>query len=281
MDVPHPPRFSPQAQLDLGQSSQWHDPALGLSDRFIDRQIRGARGRSGSRSLLPPVTTLVCFWVVMTTRSRSGTTSWGEVYFYVAWPFGLHPNGGVPWTNILGSWVPPMIRPSASGIGNPEVVLQCSQAHNHYVMCAHFHPKEDLVVSASLDQTVRVWDTSGLRDKTVAIGMAPGPSGGTKRCLWHIGDAVVKYVLGRPWTVEWTGRLSIQLSHWSSLVRMIAWSSCGGWMIPRPGKWTPCEVISTTSPVSCSTPRRRGLGRIRRQYESFGVVPFNGATVRL
>ena len=33
--------------------------------------------------------------------------------------------------------------------------------HNHYVMCAAFHPKDDLVVSASLDQTVRVWDISG------------------------------------------------------------------------------------------------------------------------
>lgn len=32
--------------------------------------------------------------------------------------------------------------------------------HNHYVMCAQFHPKDaDLVVSASLDQTVRVWDS--------------------------------------------------------------------------------------------------------------------------
>jgi WD40 repeat protein len=28
-------------------------------------------------------------------------------------------------------------------------------------MSANFHPKEDLVVSASLDQTVRVWDISG------------------------------------------------------------------------------------------------------------------------
>ena len=37
-------------------------------------------------------------------------------------------------------------------------------------MCASFHPKEDLVVSASLDQTVRVWDISGLRKKTVAPG---------------------------------------------------------------------------------------------------------------
>lgn len=26
--------------------------------------------------------------------------------------------------------------------------------HNHYVMCATFHPKDDLVASASLDQTV-------------------------------------------------------------------------------------------------------------------------------
>lgn len=40
--------------------------------------------------------------------------------------------------------------------------------HNHYVMCAQFHPKEDLVVSASLDQTVRVWDISGLRKKSSA-----------------------------------------------------------------------------------------------------------------
>ena len=37
-------------------------------------------------------------------------------------------------------------------------------------MCAGFHPKDDLVVSASLDQTVRVWDISGLRKKTVAPG---------------------------------------------------------------------------------------------------------------
>lgn len=29
-------------------------------------------------------------------------------------------------------------------------------------MCARFHPKEDLVVSGSLDGTVRVWDISGM-----------------------------------------------------------------------------------------------------------------------
>lgn len=37
-------------------------------------------------------------------------------------------------------------------------------------MCAQFHPSEDLVVSASLDQTVRVWDISGelLRSRGVS-----------------------------------------------------------------------------------------------------------------
>ena len=42
--------------------------------------------------------------------------------------------------------------------------------HSHFVMCAQFHPSEDLIVSASLDQTVRVWDISGLRKKNVSPG---------------------------------------------------------------------------------------------------------------
>lgn len=51
------------------------------------------------------------------------------------------------------------------------LIASCADAgHNHYVMSASFHPKDDLVVSASLDQTVRVWDISGLRKKTVAPG---------------------------------------------------------------------------------------------------------------
>ncbi|KXZ51367.1 hypothetical protein GPECTOR_13g856 [Gonium pectorale] len=70
-------------------------------------------------------------------------------------------------------------------------------------MCAVFHPKEDLVVSASLHQTVRVWDISGLRKKTVAPGgeevmRLPQQmnAGG--------GDAVVKYVLeGHDRGVNW------------------------------------------------------------------------------
>lgn len=35
-------------------------------------------------------------------------------------------------------------------------------------MSAFFHRKEDMVVSASLDQTVHVWDTGALRKKSVS-----------------------------------------------------------------------------------------------------------------
>ncbi|CAL8128782.1 unnamed protein product [Orchesella dallaii] len=44
--------------------------------------------------------------------------------------------------------------------------LSILTGHNNYVMCAQWHPTdEDLVVSASLDTTVRVWDISRLRKK--------------------------------------------------------------------------------------------------------------------
>ena len=36
-------------------------------------------------------------------------------------------------------------------------------------MCAKWHPSEDLILSASLDQTIRIWDISGLTKKSRAI----------------------------------------------------------------------------------------------------------------
>jgi coatomer subunit alpha len=49
--------------------------------------------------------------------------------------------------------------------------------HSHYVMCARFHPSEDLVVSASLDQTLRVWDVGPIRRKNVrGSGGVPPPT---------------------------------------------------------------------------------------------------------
>lgn len=37
--------------------------------------------------------------------------------------------------------------------------------HGHYVMCAQFHPAKNILVSASLDQTLRLWDFTHLRKK--------------------------------------------------------------------------------------------------------------------
>lgn len=83
--------------------------------------------------------------------------------------------------------------------------------HNHYAMCAQFHPKEDLVASASLDQSVRVWDISGLRKKhsaptstTFEDQMAVSRSGQDRADMFGNTDAVVKFVLeGHDRGVNW------------------------------------------------------------------------------
>jgi WD40 repeat protein len=67
------------------------------------------------------------------------------------------------------------------------------------VWCAQFHPKDDLIVSASLDQSVRVWDISGLRKKHSAPTsmsfedqMARANS---QADMFGNTDAVVKFIL--------------------------------------------------------------------------------------
>ncbi|KAI9836153.1 MAG: hypothetical protein M1837_003441 [Sclerophora amabilis] len=81
--------------------------------------------------------------------------------------------------------------------------------HNHYTMCAQFHPKDDLIVSASLDQSVRVWDISGLRKKhsaptsmTFEDQMARANS--NQADMFGNTDAAVKFVLeGHDRGVNW------------------------------------------------------------------------------
>lgn len=63
-------------------------------------------------------------------------------------------------------------------------------------MSAQFHPKEDLIVSSSQDQTVRVWDISGLRKST------PNTAPGTFDSFDNF--STVKYVLeGHDRGVNW------------------------------------------------------------------------------
>ncbi|WAR05102.1 COPA-like protein, partial [Mya arenaria] len=82
--------------------------------------------------------------------------------------------------------------------------------HQDYIRTTtfhHFHLSEDLIVSASLDQTVRVWDISGLRKKNVS----PGSNSLEDRLrnsgqpdLFGMSDAVVKHVLeGHDRGVNW------------------------------------------------------------------------------
>jgi len=81
--------------------------------------------------------------------------------------------------------------------------------HNHYAMCAQFHPKEDLVVSASLDQSVRVWDISGLRKKhsaptSMSFEDQMARANQQQADMFGNTDAVVKFVLeGHDRGVNW------------------------------------------------------------------------------
>jgi len=90
------------------------------------------------------------------------------------------------------------------------MLLVCTMTgHNHYAMCAQFHPTEDLVVSASLDQSVRVWDISGLRKKHSAPASLSFEDQLVRQSQQQVDmfgntDAVVKFVLeGHDRGVNW------------------------------------------------------------------------------
>jgi coatomer subunit alpha len=108
------------------------------------------------------------------------------------------------WQNRTLSWLNPSFRYSRSPF------LVCTMTgHNHYTMCAQFHPKEDLVVSASLDQSVRVWDISGLRKKhsaptSMSFEDQMARANSSQADVFGNTDAVVKFVLeGHDRGVNW------------------------------------------------------------------------------
>lgn len=81
--------------------------------------------------------------------------------------------------------------------------------HNHYVMCAQFHPTEDLIASASLDQSVRIWDISGLRKKhsaptSISLEDQMARVNANQADMFGNTDAVVKFVLeGHDRGINW------------------------------------------------------------------------------
>ncbi|XP_046707110.1 coatomer subunit alpha-like [Silurus meridionalis] len=132
----HPKRPWILASLHNGVIQLWDYRMCTLIDKFDehDGPVRGSTSTSSSLCLSR---------VEMITKSRCGTISFVAVS-----------------SLCLDIW-------TTSAPPSFTIVLT---GHNHYVMCAQFHPSEDLVVSASLDQTVRVWDISGLRKKNLSPG---------------------------------------------------------------------------------------------------------------
>ncbi|ETO16723.1 hypothetical protein RFI_20613 [Reticulomyxa filosa] len=75
--------------------------------------------------------------------------------------------------------------------------------HNHYVMCAQWHPTEDLILSASLDQTIRIWDISGLKKRSTSVLEESNTNKASQDVFGNV-DAVVKFVLeGHSRGVNW------------------------------------------------------------------------------
>lgn len=91
-----------------------------------------------------------------------------------------------------------------------DMPLVCTMTgHNHYVMCAQFHPTEDLIASASLDQSVRIWDISGLRKKhsaptSMSFEDQMARANPNQADMFGNTDAIVKFVLeGHDRGVNW------------------------------------------------------------------------------
>lgn len=158
-------------------------------------------------------------------------------------------------------------------------LLVCTMTgHNHYVMCAQFHPTEDLIASASLDQSVRIWDISGLRKKhsaptTLSFEDQMARSNPSQADMFGNTDAVVKFVLeGHDRGVNWVAfhpslplivsagddRL-IKLWRMSGMLQVPFEYKIAGltlFKIPRHGKLIPAEVISRMHPPVSSTPTK-------------------------
>ncbi|CDJ39209.1 coatomer alpha subunit, putative [Eimeria tenella] len=119
------------------------------------------------------------------------------------------------------------------------VCMAVLTGHTHYVMCARFHPTEDLVVSASLDQTLRLWDTSGLRERSGGVAGAVGRSGSRSSAhgdIFAATDAVCKFVLegherGANWAAFHPSMPLIASAADDKLIKLWRYNSVKAWEV--------------------------------------------------
>lgn len=152
--------------------------------------------------------------------------------------------------------------------------------HNHYVMCAQFHPTEDLIASASLDQSVRIWDISGLRKKhsaptSISLEDQIARANNNQADMFGNTDAIVKFVLeGHDRGVNWVSfHPTLPLIVSAGDDRLIKLWRMSGKAVPffLVSPWTPADfvqqrprhgrsilaaAISRTHQPVCSTPTR-------------------------
>ena len=175
------------------------------------------------------------------------------------------------------------------------ISLVCTMTgHNHYTMCAQFHPKDDLIVSASLDQSVRVWDISGLRKKhsaptsmTFEDQMARASS--NQADMFGNTDAVVKFVLeGHDRGVNWVAfHPTLPLIVSAGDDRLIKlWRMSGAplfsdmysWSADvsqkrRRGRSIPAEVTSKILRPACSIPTKISFSQlVRTKQYGYGTL---------
>lgn len=127
-------------------------------------------------------------------------------------------------------------------------------------MCAQWHPSQDLIVSASLDQSVRVWDISGLRKKhsapTTMSFEDQMARANNQADVFGNTDAVVKFVLeGHDRGVNWVAfhpTLPLIVSGGDDrLVKLWRMSETKAWEVDTYVQWRSIKFASTNVDYSC------------------------------
>lgn len=143
------------------------------------------------------LTTLACFWLEHLVCYLASMDDY-DTEVQLIFDYSVCVHVCVCICLFMFAYVYPSLRNRAVRIWNWQSrnCLAVLAGHHHYVMCATFHPGgEDILASASLDQTIRIWDLSGLREKTVSSAGRRGNALQVNSEVFGAADAVCKFIL--------------------------------------------------------------------------------------